>query len=112
MFGRYRDAVLFATEHSTSSGWAVLSVTGDCDLASGPDLRRALSRSASGSAALVVDLRGVSFLDSVGLGLLVGAARRVDRLVVVAEEGDPAHRALTSSRLDEILDVRPALPSD
>ncbi len=93
-----------------ADGWAVLSVTGDCDLASAPALRADLIRAARDHDRVVVDLRGVSFIDSVGLGLLIGAARRVSTLVVVAEDGDPAHRALRSSRVEEILDVRAEFP--
>jgi anti-sigma B factor antagonist len=99
--------VLFAAVAVVRGGWSVLSITGDCDLASAPELRRELLRAASGADRLVVDLEGVGFLDSVGLGLLVGAARRVGELVVVAPEG-PARRALRTSRVDEILDVRDA----
>jgi anti-sigma B factor antagonist len=106
VFGGYGGAVLFATVSSSQHGWATLSVTGDCDLASGPELRRQIQRAAADADRLVVDLAGVGFLDSVGLGLLVGAARRVQELVVVAPEGSSARRALESSRLTEILDVR------
>jgi len=98
--------MLFATVSSTEQGWAVLSVTGDCDLASGPELRRQIQRAAADAERLVVDLSAVGFLDSVGLGLLVGAARRVAELVVVAPQESSARRALESSRLVEILDVR------
>ena len=110
MFGNYRCAVLFATVSTSSEGWSVLSVTGDCDLASGPELRKQIQRAATDADRLVIDLSAVGFLDSVGLGLLVGAARRVERLVVVAPEGSSARRALDSSRLVEILDVREAAP--
>lgn len=88
----------------------MLSVTGDCDLASAPTLRRELARAAEATDRLAVDLRGVSFLDSVGLGLLVGAARRVAELVLIAGPDDPARRVLAASRVDQILDVRDELP--
>ena len=103
--------MLFATVSTSQQGWAVLSVTGDCDLATGPELRRQIQRAAAYTDRLIVDLSGVGFLDSVGLGLLVGAARRVAELVVVAPGGSSARRALESSRLTEILDVRDAAPA-
>ena len=111
MFGGYVGAVLFAAVSTTRHGWAVLSVTGDCDLASGPELRKQIHAAAADVDRLVIDVSGVGFLDSVGLGLLVGAARRVDELVVVAPEGGSPRRALESSRLVEILDVRDATPT-
>jgi anti-sigma B factor antagonist len=102
--------VLFAAVTARRDGWSVLSVTGDCDLASGPELRRELLRVAAEGDRVAVDLSGVGFIDSVGLGLLVGAARRTAELLVVAPAGGPARRALESSRVDRILDVRDALP--
>jgi anti-sigma B factor antagonist len=110
VFGGYRCAVLFAAVTTSQHGWSVLSVTGDCDLASGPELRKHIQRAAAQAERLVIDLSGVGFLDSVGLGLLVGAARRVDELVVVAPVGSSPRRALETSRLDEILDVRDDAP--
>ena len=55
----------------------VVRVTGDIDLSTAPGLRDALTR--SGAEHMVVDLRGVAFLDSTGLGVLVGALKRLRR---------------------------------
>ena len=86
----------------------VLSITGDCDLASAPELRRHIVRASTDVDELVIDLSGVGFIDSVGLGLLVGAARRVEHLIVVAPDGS-ARRALVATRLDQILNVTDSL---
>lgn len=52
----------------------VVTVSGDLDLHTAPQLRSELSAQARrGHARIVVDLDGVTFLDSVGLGVLVGA---------------------------------------
>jgi anti-sigma B factor antagonist len=54
----------------------LLSVQGDVDLATAPELEAALERALQGPARrLVVDLRGVQFLDSTGLALLVRQER-------------------------------------
>ncbi|HKY14316.1 MAG TPA: STAS domain-containing protein, partial [Microthrixaceae bacterium] len=58
-----------------------LSVTGELDLASVPGFRRELRAAATRldpavGGGLVVDLTGATMVDSVGLGLLIGAARR------------------------------------
>jgi anti-sigma B factor antagonist len=67
----------------------MLSVQGDVDLATAPELEAALERALKGPARrLVVDLRGVEFLDSTGLALLVRqeeAARASHRHLVVVK---------------------------
>ena len=58
--------------------WAVIAVTGEVDVATVPRLREQLhSLVAQGSHHIVVDLDAVDFLDSTGLGVLVGALKRV-----------------------------------
>jgi len=104
--------MLFTSSATHVGGWVVVSVSGDCDLASAPELRRALIEATRDVTRLAVDLRGVSFIDSVGLGLLVGAARRVPEMVLVAEEGDPARRLLAASRVDRIVEVRDRVPQE
>jgi anti-sigma B factor antagonist len=69
----------------------VVAVSGEIDVATAPTLRdRLQSRVASGDATIVVDLLGVSFLDSTALGVLVGALKRCreaggDLRLVIAE---------------------------
>jgi anti-sigma B factor antagonist len=53
-------------------GRSVLALSGDLDLAAVPQLRdEAEGRIAAGCAALALDLSGITFLDSSGLGVLV-----------------------------------------
>ena len=57
---------------------AVLAVSGEVDVATVPRLREQLhGLVASGTPRIVVDLDAVDFLDSTGLGVLVGALKRV-----------------------------------
>lgn len=59
-------------------GCAVLAVAGEVDVATVPRLREQLhGLVAQGSNRIIVDLDGVDFLDSTGLGVLVGALKRV-----------------------------------
>ena len=57
--------------------WWVVSVQGELDIASAPRLREAvIDVVTSGHAEVIVDLDGVDFIDSTGLGVLVGALKR------------------------------------
>jgi anti-sigma B factor antagonist len=64
------------TQHRTN-GTAVVTVRGEIDVASAPQLRTHLHELCTdGTSRVVVDLRAVTFLDSSALGVLVGALRR------------------------------------
>ena len=61
-----------------SKSVAVVEVAGELDLHSAPQLRAELNRALENNAPprIVVDLMGVTFLDSTGVGVLVGALKR------------------------------------
>jgi anti-sigma B factor antagonist len=54
--------------------WLVVQPTGEIDMVNAPTLRATLIE--LDRAEVVVDLSGVEFIDSTGLGVLVGAAAR------------------------------------
>jgi len=60
-------------------GTAVVEVTGEIDVATTPQLRATLHELADDDAVrtVVVDLDGVDFIDSSGLGVLIGCSRRL-----------------------------------
>jgi anti-sigma B factor antagonist len=61
--------------------WRVVSVSGDLDLATTPALRRLFADLVdSAHTHLLVDLSGTGFIDSSGLGVLIGAQCRVQGL--------------------------------
>lgn len=58
--------------------WTVVAVRGEVDVATVPRLREQLIELVSrGENHLVLDLDAVDFLDSTGLGVLIGALKRV-----------------------------------
>ena len=58
--------------------YSVVDVKGEIDVYTAPKLREKLIELVSeGSYDVVVNLEGVDFLDSTGLGVLVGALKRV-----------------------------------
>lgn len=77
--GSTRDAVEFRIEdESTGSGCSVLALYGEADQYVSEELRDRLATAAGdGPATLVLDLAGVTFVDSMTLGVLLGALKRV-----------------------------------
>ena len=56
----------------------VVTVTGELDVHSAPQLREHLAAVATaGAREVVVDLTGTEFIDSTGIGVIVGALRRL-----------------------------------
>ena len=61
--------------------WRVISLSGNLDFPTTPALRRVFADLVdSGHSHLLVDLGGIGFIDSSGLGVLIGAQRRVQGL--------------------------------
>ena len=59
-------------------GYTVIEVGGEIDVYTAPKLReRLISLVEEGSYQLIVDMEAVEFLDSTGLGVLVGGLKRV-----------------------------------
>jgi anti-sigma B factor antagonist len=87
----------------------VLHQTGDLDAYTAPELRARLHEATDGRARhVVVDLADVTFIDSAGLGALVGAHRRMQegggRLSIVRPPPLVA-RAFELTGLDEVFDL-------
>lgn len=59
-------------------GVVIAAVTGDIDISTVTRLRERLFKLADSGRTLIVDLNQVSFIDSAGLGALVGAARHAE----------------------------------
>lgn len=91
----------------------MLSVSGELDAAGAPELRQAvLEVLGEGCRRLLLDLSEVDFIDSFGLGVLIGALKRVRTLngelrLVVTERR--VRRVLELCDLDRVFDIRASL---
>lgn len=101
--------MFFALDVSQRDGWQVVEVTGELELATAPRLRQQVVSLVGGDCIrLVLDLTGVDFIDSIGLGVVVAALKRTRArggdLRVVAPH-DRVRSLFTLTRLDEIIVV-------
>ena len=88
-----------------------VTLRGDADVYSAADLRRRLNEVIDdGEASVVVDLSHLAFLDTSGLGVLVGATQRARRsggtLALVLGRNDSVRMVFEITGLDKVLDVR------
>jgi anti-sigma B factor antagonist len=68
----------FEINEQVTGGVPVVAVVGEIDVATAPTLAEHLSvHEEAGAAAVIVNLLGVSFLDSTALGVLVGSFKRL-----------------------------------
>ena len=92
-----------------------VSVSGELDAYTAPQLRKMLDEVLDGSVSRVlVDLTSTSFIDSTGLGVLVGAARKArsqEGELVLDSPVRSVHRVLQITGLTLSIPVRNA-PSD
>jgi anti-sigma B factor antagonist len=86
----------------------ILTLSGELDLAVVGRVEQALlPLEAEQPPIVVVDLRGLSFMDSSGLRLVLEAdmrARRENRRLVVVKGPDAVHRVFTVATLDKRLE--------
>jgi anti-anti-sigma factor len=99
----------FAIRIQESGGTARIELDGELDIASTPSAEAELRRvEESGAGVIVVDLRGLTFMDSTGLRLLVSADARArdggHRLVIVRGPAS-VQRVLELTGLDTRLEV-------
>jgi anti-anti-sigma factor len=88
---------------------ATLALSGELDISSAPTLEEALGRvEADGPSLLVIDLRGLEFMDSTGLRTLVSAdqrARQAGRRLAIVRGPEAVDRIFNVTRLDERLEL-------
>ena len=90
-------------------GWSLMVVQGEIDLSTAPELREAIGKAIEqGADKLAIDLRDVSFMDSMGLGVLIGARRRLHesgrQFALICADG-PCLRVIEISGVANLLGV-------
>ncbi|NUP27279.1 MAG: STAS domain-containing protein [Nocardia sp.] len=96
----------------TENGTAIVTVQGEVDMASAPQLQTALEDAQRGGDALIVDMSDVGFLGSAGLSVLLVISEAAEpgaglRVVV----SDAVRRPIELTGLDKLLSVHESLPA-
>ena len=96
-------------ESRTQGAWAILDVTGEVDVFTAPKLRERIVQSIDqGHKKLIVNLDGVGFMDSTGLGTLVGGLKRMKErggTLALVCSNRPVLRILTITGLDAVFSI-------
>jgi anti-sigma B factor antagonist len=88
------------TDVSSRDGWTVVSIYGELDVASAPALReRLVELVTQGYHHLVLDLEGLDFLDSTGLGAIISALKRA------RTNGGDLRLVCTQSRIRRLFEI-------
>jgi anti-sigma B factor antagonist len=99
----------FSIDVRLTDGVAHVVLSGELDIATHGDAEATLREvQESGVSVIVLDLRGLSFMDSTGLRLLVQAdsrARDLGQRLAIVRGPDAVHRVLEITGLDTKLDL-------
>jgi anti-anti-sigma factor len=107
-----QDTLSIDVTNLNASGGQLFALHGSLDIATSPSLRAALMEAAERERhEIVVDLSNLEFLDSTGLGALIGAHKRAlehqGSVRLVAQEG----QILRLLRITGLLDVFSVYPN-
>lgn len=94
----------FSVTRPTAGHPAVVAVSGDIDLANVDEFKDAMVKACNGSAALTVDLTGVSYCDSAAVRALFALAATTELSMIVRPSGHIT-TLLAISGLDRVADV-------
>ncbi|HEU4868851.1 MAG TPA: STAS domain-containing protein [Actinomycetota bacterium] len=97
-------------ESRTAGRWTVLKLAGEVDVYTCGFLREAIAKVADEKNHFIaVDVQAVEFMDSSGLGVIVGAHKRLkgeEGELVLVSPNKQMRRILALTGLDQILTVR------
>ena len=99
----------FELDEESRDGAHVINVRGEIHVTSAPAFSTRLTDAIeSGKTAIVLDLSGVEFIDSTGLGVLLNALRRVHQLdgrLALVCENPTVLRLFQITKLDSTFDI-------
>jgi anti-sigma B factor antagonist len=94
------------------AGWHVIAVTGEVDLNSSPQLRKAVLSGIEKSPQVAVDLSAAEYMDSSGVATLVEALKSASagkKKLALFKPSNAVTRVLELARLNSLFDIRASL---
>src|SRR5919106_4721070 len=95
-----------AQSRLADADWEVIAVTGEVDLATAPELERAVKAVLEGGPAnLVIELSDTTFMDSTGLRVLITADlefKGADRRLAILVKPGPISRLIDVSGMNDV----------
>jgi anti-sigma B factor antagonist len=103
----------FSSSHSRlREGLGLVELTGEVDIYTAPRFKEDLVAVIDDEAVdVIVDLAGVTFIDSTALGVLISGVKRlheVDGRLLIVATTRPVVRILAITGLDKVLNVYPS----
>ncbi|HKG37350.1 MAG TPA: STAS domain-containing protein [Solirubrobacterales bacterium] len=102
------DSLLRVEVEHPQDGVAVIALRGECDLSTIPRLEALLFEELESPGAVIVDLTGLSFIDSSGMGLLIKAHQASEgttHLHTVIARGSQVDRVFDVTGISHVLAV-------
>ena len=95
-------------KEKNANGVPVLALTGKLDIFAKNAFGEALEKHQKQGGKLLLDFKGISFIDSIGIGTLVVAAKAFEKLkgaLILVNPTEPVHAILTQMKLHDILTI-------
>lgn len=109
LFDEAEDAVDIQVEGGATDGESVITVVGELDPHTAPELDDAVNGALEdGSNRILIDLAGVRFIDSSGLRVIIGGHQRCDTTggeLILRNPSEAATRLLQITGLDQHIAV-------
>lgn len=103
----------FHADLQPDSEAVVVTLHGELDMATCPALEQALGEALDSGRPVIVDMASLTFMDSTGISVLLGACRRAEeagRSLVVRSPRRPVLKAFQLTGVDQILGIGPNEP--
>lgn len=95
-----------------NDGICVVTLAGEVDVYTAPVLRARLIEASEAGGPIIVDMSGVDFIDSSGLGVLVSILKRVreqDSSMTIVSDREAVLKVFRITGLDRVFEMVPTL---